>query len=56
MSDADQCALVTNEEAPSLDKVVDVLIWVLSKHEQPSAWDLVSFCSEMAYFRTKTIL
>src|SRR6202049_4426975 len=26
----------------SLDKVVDVLIWVLSKHEQPSAWDLVS--------------
>ena len=42
MSDADQCALVTNEEAPSLDKVVDVLIWVLSKHEQPSAWDLVS--------------
>jgi len=42
MSDADQCALVTTEEAPSLDKVVDVLIWVLSKHEQPSAWDLVS--------------
>ena len=42
MSDADQCALVTNEEAPSLDKVGDVLIWVLSKHEQPSAWDLVS--------------
>jgi hypothetical protein len=42
MSDAHQYALVANEEAPGLDKVVDVLIWVLSKHEQPSAWELVS--------------
>ncbi len=42
MSNAHQYALVTNEEAPSLDKVVNVLLWMLSKHEQPSAWDLVS--------------
>src|SRR5579864_5557396 len=42
MSDADQWALITDGETPSLDKVVDVLIRVLSKHEQPSAWDLVS--------------
>ncbi len=42
MSDADQYARASNEEAPRLEKVVDVLVRVLSKHEQPSAWDLVS--------------
>jgi hypothetical protein len=41
MAETDQYALVTNEEAPSLQKVVEVVIGVLSKHEQPSAWDLV---------------
>jgi hypothetical protein len=42
MADADQYALFTNEEAPSLQKVVDVVVGVLCCHEQPSAWDLVN--------------
>ncbi len=42
MADVNQIALFTNEEAPSFQKVVDVVVGVLCNHQQPSAWDLVN--------------
>jgi len=41
MTDDEQYRLFANEEALELQQVVDVIISVLSKREQPSAWELV---------------
>ncbi|MGA7558975.1 MAG: ImmA/IrrE family metallo-endopeptidase [Terriglobales bacterium] len=37
-----QTALFANEEGPSLQQVVDFVVGVLCRHEQPSAWELVN--------------
>src|SRR5437879_3194823 len=42
MGTADQYALFANEEVPTLKRVMDVLVSVLCRHEQPSAWDMVN--------------
>jgi hypothetical protein len=42
MADAQQLKTLATEEVPMLPKVVDALVCNLSKHQQPSAWELVS--------------
>jgi hypothetical protein len=42
MRDDEQYRLFADEEALRLQQVMDVVVGVLSKHEQPSAWDLVN--------------
>jgi hypothetical protein len=41
MKNEDRCGLFANDEVPKLQTVIDVVVGVLCRHEQPSAWELV---------------
>jgi hypothetical protein len=56
MADAEQYAIFTNEEAPSLQKVREVLVAVLSRHEQPSAWDLTNMIERELGWKSRGFL